>query len=268
MSERFYTFPLAALAMPIPEPEIITHLVSVAIHRAGSGERADEMGSDEVLEAVIRNATKGYNQSEAHKRIVRGMVILGFSKGYLPDELARCDAVDKFVRGIEAKHGASPLVFISSEMFNLYPSSLNFREFSTLCGINSIIGVQRSRLPVIIRRSLIQARQMGYKSPAVMRDELAAANRTKHTRTDRQPLSVQQLRGVLDCLEMRSLITRCQPKPRSRTVYFSTGLDPSELRDAVKRITDCKRTVKQNRLADWKFFSNQSGASREPVNNQ
>jgi hypothetical protein len=103
-----------------------------------------------------------------------------------------------------------------------------------------------------VRRSLVIARQLGYKSPAVME-----AGR----RPDQKPLTIQQLRDSLDALEARDLIHRCQASPRN--VYFSTWTTADELRAAVKAIVEKKSKVQELREID----RNSVGTIEEPQRN-
>jgi hypothetical protein len=154
----------------------------------------------------------------------------------------------------EAKHGKDALVFISTGLFwnchtHDYPK---WREFSTLCGINSVFGLQNAKTPILLRRSMITARQLGYKTPKIMKLELA-------NRKDQKPLTAQQMRDSLDILEAAGnppLIQRCLA---SRTnMYFSTGNTHQELQDAVKKIIVARAKIRVLREHDRKVFQGQS----------
>jgi hypothetical protein len=114
---------------------------------------------------------------------------------------------------------------------------------------------------VLIRRAMIIARQLGYKTPQVMASELTAKN------VKRQPLSVQQLRDTLDNLERRDLFRRCQTS--RRVVYFSTTLDRTELLAAAKERVEKKSKLQKLRQQEREMFTkpsgNQSGTNEEPL---
>ena len=101
---------------------------------------------------------------------------------------------------------------------------------------------------MIIRRTMIQARQLGYKTPKALSAEIKELNEK------RKPLTTQQLRDTLDNLETRSLIFRCQPG--RRTVYFSTTLKGTELIDAVKLLVGRRKKVQKLRQKDREIFKN------------
>lgn len=237
MSEgNFFTFSLPLLAMPLPEKDILDYIVSHSVCRAGSSSSADDIPQRVISETVKQQKLTGFNRrNDRHGKAVRGAIICNVNIGSIHGILDRCDTVNRFIAEHEAKYGASPLVFISSDLLwgckNVdFPT---YREFSTLCAINSITGMKRDS-PVLIRRQMIIARQMGYKTPKVMQAE-------QPTFADgRKPLSTQPLRDTLDALEGRSLISRCQASPRN--VYFSTGMTYPELKAAVDAIK-LKRSV-------------------------
>jgi hypothetical protein len=202
-----------------------------------------------------------YNRSARHDQLARGAIITGVNLGNFSSNCKRCDAAQKFINERAFKNGTDPLVFIASEIFWSChdDAGLSYREFSTACAINSIIGFKMT--PVLIRRGMIIARQLGYKTPQIMATELAI------NPGNRKPLSVQQLRDTLDNLERRDLFRRCQAG--RRTVYFSTTLDRTELLAAVKERVEKMSKVQMLRQHDREMFTkqsgNQPGTSQEPL---
>jgi hypothetical protein len=270
---KFFTFPLCVLAMPWDEKQILMHIVSHALDRAGGGDGAKEIDKKQILQYVSDHEGIGYNHSGEHDKIVRGAIVTGVNLGWIKTTAAECEVVKQFVSSHEHKHGKEPLVFIASELLwscNDDNQDLTYREFSTACAVNSVIGFKKT--PVIIRRAMIIARQLGYKTPLVMaaarESELAEAKRNGHGKPKpRQPLSVQQLRDTLDKLERRDLFRRCQPG--RRTVYFSTILDRTELWAAVKERVEKMSKVQMLRQLDRDMFAkpsgSQSGTNQEPL---
>ena len=252
--------------MPLNEKQILMHIVSHALERAGGGDSADAIDKKRIREYVSEHENLGYNHSNEHDKVIRGAIITNVKLGWINTTISECDAVNRFVGEHERKHGKDPLVFIAAELFwscNDDNQDFSFREFSTACAVNSVIGFKKS--PVIIRRAMIIARQLGYKTPQVMAAELPEANRKRPDK--RKPLSVQQLRDTLDNLEKRDLFRRCQPG--RRTVYFSTTLDLAELRAAVKERVEKRSKVQLQRQHDREMFAkpggNQSGTNQEPL---
>jgi len=76
-----------------------------------------------------------------------------------------------------------------------------------------------------------------------------------------------QNKRSLDNLEKRDLFRRCQPG--RRTVYFSTTLDLTELRAAVKERVEKKSKLQKLRQQERETFTkpsgNQSGTNQEPL---
>jgi hypothetical protein len=272
---KFFTFPLCVLAMPLDEKDILQHICSHALERAGGGNGAEQIDDQRIREYLIdhENQAGGYNQSERHKQVIRGAIITNVTIGWIKGTIDRCDAVNNFVAVHERKHGTDPLVFIAAELFWSCHNDqdFSFREFSTACAVNSVIGFKKT--PVIIRRAMIIARQLGYKTPAVMAAELVIPRRHDFDNPPlpkskrRQSLSVQQLRDTLDNLERRDLFRRCQTS--RRTVYFSTILDRTELLAAAKERIEKKNKLQKLRQQEREMFTkldgNQSGTNQEPL---
>ena len=247
--------------MPLNEKEILQHIVSHSIERAGAGAGAERIDSNRIREYLNGDRVQDYNRSARHDQFVRGAIITGVNLGNFSSNCKRCDAAQKFISEREFKHGRDPLVFIASGIFWSChdDAGLSYREFSTACAVNSIIGFKKT--PVLIRRAMIIARQLGYKTPQVMAAELTTDP------AKRQPLSVQRLRDTLDNLERRDLFRRCQAG--RRTVYFSTTLDAEQLRQAVKELKERNIKVRLRRELDRATFGkNHSGTTQEPLKNK
>jgi hypothetical protein len=264
---KFFTFPLCVLAMPLAnEKQILMHIVSHSLERAGGGDGAGGIDSKRIREYVLEHGDIGYSQSSRHDQIIRGAILTNVKLGWINTTINECDAVNRFVGEHERKHGRDAVVFIAAELLwscNDDNQDFSFREFSTACAVNSVIGFKKT--PVIIRRAMIIARQLGYKTPQDMAAELPEANRKRPDK--RKPLSIQQLRDTLDNLERRDLLRRCQPS--RRTVYFSTILDRTELCAAVKERVEKWSKVQLRRQLDREMFAkpggNQSGTNQEPL---
>ena len=257
--------------MPLTEKQILMHIVSHALDRAG--ENADVIDKTRILQYVSEHEGIGYSHSDEHNKFIRGAIVTNVKLGWIKTTVDECAAVKRFVDEHQRKHGTDPLVFIAAELFwscHDDNQDFSFREFSTACAVNSVIGFKKT--PVIIRRSMIQARQLGYKTPAVMaaarEAELAEAKRNGHGKPKtRQPLSIQQLRDTLDNLETRDLFRRCQIS--RRTVYFSTTLDRTELLAAAKERVEKKNKLQKLRQQEREMFTqpggSQSGTNQEPL---
>lgn len=239
------------------------------MERAGSGDNAEVIDKTRILEYVSGREGIGYQHSKEHDKFIRGAIVTGVGMGLIRASIEECAAVKEFVAEHEYKHGTDPLVFIAAELLwscHDENQDLSFREFSTACAVNSIIGFKKT--PVIIRRSMIQARQLGYKTPAVMAAEIKTSPHSPvKDKPYRKPLSIQQLRDTLEALENRDLFRRCQTS--RRTVYFSTTLNRTELVAAAKERVEKKTKVQMLRELDRAIFTktngNQTGTNQEPL---
>lgn len=250
--------------MPLAEKQILMHIISHALDRAG--ENAEVIDKTRILKYVSEHGSIGYNGSDEHDKFIRGAIVTNVKLGWIKTTVDECAAVKRFVDEHQRKHGTDPLVFIAAELFwscNDDNQDFSFREFSTACAVNSVIGFKKT--PVLIRRSMIIARQLGYKTPQVMAAELPEANRKRPDK--RKQLSIQQLRDTLDNLERRDLFRRCQTS--RRTVYFSTTLNRTELLAAAKERVEKKNKLQKLRQQEREIFTkpggNQSGTSQEPL---
>ena len=202
MSNPFLTFPLCLLAMPArpKDPEgsrkrRLQHIVSYSLYRAGISSGAEKIDRQTLL-AYAQERACGNIQTKEREAIVRGAIVCGVTIGSVDGTARQKDAATAFIDEHQAAYGTDPLVFVSTELFWMCHNDgePSYRDFTLLCGINSMVGLRET--PVLIRRVMLQARQLGYKSPTVMR----AAN------PNATPLTVQQLRDALDRLELRGLL--------------------------------------------------------------
>jgi DNA-binding PadR family transcriptional regulator len=252
----FFCFPLCLLALPADDHKRrLQTILSAAMERAGMGA---EIESQRIREYIAENEQHGYNRSEAHNAILRGAIVCGVQVHNLPHIVDECGQCRTFVKQHEATYGAGPLVFISTELFwgCHNQDSPPYRDFTVLCAVNSIIGFKKT--PVLVRRGMILARQIGFKTPAVMTAELPK-------RKDQTPLTMQQLRDALDRLESRGLISRCQASRRN--VYFSTTTAWEDLQKSVKELVAQKRRIQLRREVDRATVQNQNGTTQEPQEN-
>jgi len=157
---KFFTFPLCVLAMPLAEKQILMHIISHALDRAG--ENAEVIDKTRILKYVSEHGSIGYNGSDEHDKFIRGAIVTNVKLGWIKTTVDECAAVKRFVDEHQRKHGTDPLVFIAAELFwscNDDNQDFSFRGFSTACAVNSVIGFKKT--PVIIRRAMIIARQLG-----------------------------------------------------------------------------------------------------------
>ncbi len=234
----FLTFPLPLLALPEPEKDRLQIIVGAAIQRAGAAAKIED---DRVNSELERQPNIGFARRENHLAIVRGSIVLGVTIGSIPATLKHCERANSFTEEYESTHGPSPMVFISANLFwgCHNHNEPTYRDWSTLCAVNSVVGFKRK--PVLIRRAMIIARQLGHKTPAILQAEL-------RSRKDQTPLTTHQLRDCLDQLEEAGFISRYQASPRR--VFFSTATDYDQLGQAVKKSESERRQVQVRREAE------------------
>jgi hypothetical protein len=254
MSEgKFLTFPHCLMAIPGDEKHKLDIILCHSANRAGTSGRSDEIKRDECKRKARERGFKNYWGSPLQVALLRGSIICGFQFGSLELAEKQFAEGERFINEHQSKFGVSPLVFVSAELFwGCYnEQEPTFREFSTLCGINSIVGLKKR--PVLIRRSMILARQLGYKSPAVHKAAI---------RENQKPLTVQQLRDTLDKLESRDLIARFSCGHSN--IYFSTGMSYEELQTAVAQI---RKNRTENKIPFRRELErrNRAGAKKEPM---
>lgn len=255
-SGTFLCFPLCLLALDKPEKERLQVIISHALHRVGAS-RAWVDAAAVIGYVAARKGIGFQSHNELHMRLVHGAIVLNVEIEDLSGCANCCEEATQFASNLELRYGRSPLVFIASRLFwgchnNGRPS---YRDFSTLCAVNSVTGFKKT--PVLIRRVMVTARQLGYKTPAVMMAELPH-------RKDQRPMSTGELRGTLDRLECTELLSRCQASPRN--VYFSTTLSPEELRKQVEGIVTRKGKVQLRRELDRAAM--QPRTRPEPLKNE
>jgi hypothetical protein len=252
VSGTFLTFPLCLLATnDEPEEGRLRIILAHAVERAGAG-------SDISDERVTQEEVWGFDTDNTrHKNIVRGAIVIGVKIGNVQSTASNCVKADHLIDQMHRKYGPDPLVFISTELFwGCHDrDEPTYREFSTLCAVNSVVGFKK--FPVIVRREMIIARRLGFKSTLVMKSEL-------RKRAKKDKLTVRQVRDTLDRLESRDLIVRCQASRRN--VYFGNPsvLTADELRDYVKKIVEGKARVKQRRDIDRATFEGQNRSTTRP----
>ena len=133
----------------------------------------------------------------------------------------RWSKIDAYKTTFEIMNGRDADVRIATELLTetFRDAGLTYREFSVLCAIYSCIGIKN--YPVRITRSQIQCRQLGYKTQAIMKEEL-------HMREDgATPLTLRQINYTVDALHERNFFSRA--RANKRETYYSHRLTKDEL---------------------------------------
>jgi hypothetical protein len=269
LSGKFFNYKLCLHAFPAPDwKSRIQYIVSHAMDRAGSN---STMEDSQVREYMLSHPNiTDFRGDDRQKALIRGAILCGVEvRGTVGHCITQASEANTFVRKHEERYGTDALVCVASELLWACHNDEDppWREFSTLAAINSIVGFKT--IPVLIRRTMIAARQLGYKTPAVMEAELKRMAKDKKERPYAapevpKPLTTQRLRDTLDQLEDRNLIRRCQA---SRTcVYFSTTMSVEDLRAAVKKKVEGWNRVESRREIDRALIGeNQARTKQEPL---
>lgn len=215
----------------------------------------EKFSEADVARRVEQDGIQEYTRTKTQMIQIRGAIVCGVKLNSASSTSDNWFKQIDIVNAYTKQHGSSPLVFISCELFwKCYnKEGLTYRQFSTMCAINSVIGFKSS--PVLIRRCMIIARQLGYKSPVELRGEIARGVALK-------PLTTQQLRDTLDWLESKELIARCQAS--FRDVYFSNGKDKDQFRADVKALVEKRNAIRTKRETDRGVMM---GTDQEPQKN-
>ena len=240
-NDRFFMFPLPILAMPLLPAAIMETIVATSVMEQGIA-RIDT--SD--VEAILKSAPVPRDfdsRNSKHRAAIIGADFLNVTLGSVKHIIEMGANAQAFISDMEKRHGGSPTVRVATSLLWQARDEHNptWRDFSTLLAINSVIGFKNS--PTRITREMIQARRLGYKTPAVMKAELP----TRKGGT--LPLTVKELRTTLDHLERMKFITRCQGSRRA--VYFSLSPNRDELRARVAQQMATQRVrLEEVRKAD------------------
>jgi hypothetical protein len=223
MSEqgKYFQFPLALLAYGSSKSERLSAIVDLCCVNAGKKQMQtfDESCTMAMAEA-LQNPPAGLDlEKEDHLILALGMKILNVANGNAKMMITAAAAAEKFLRDHDGRFGASPFVRVGSSLFwETFKETMDYRMFSTVCAVNAILG-QKSYCR-LTRDRIINA-QLGYKSAAV-----ATAMLPKR-KDGLVPLTHSQCRTVLDKIENKKLIVRCQVSPRK--TMFSTRMTLEEL---------------------------------------
>lgn len=251
---NFFTFPLCLLAYGDDDMDRLQVIVSHSMMRAGGD--TSKVTADMIERHAKENGLSANTQEE--RQIIRGALTIGdISVGSTDKSVQRAKQSQEFLKTHERYQGTMPLVFIAADLlWSCNREELSYREFSVLCALNSIIGFKTS--PIQICRPTIIARQLGYKTPALMK-----AAHERGLSGVLRPSTEKQIRIALDNLENRSLIARYQS---SRTVvYFSTTLNYEDLKKAVAGLVERKSKVQNRRQSERQLFEVQAGAKPGPA---
>jgi hypothetical protein len=160
----------------------------------------------------------------------------------------------------EQRHGKDGLVRIGTTLlWEAHDNTgVNYREFSVLCAINSIIG---SRLtPMRITEPSMRVRAAGFKSWTVAQSELPSDELRKSTL-----LTADQVRYTLKKLHQRKFFARA--RVGARTVKYMLGVSDDELRAILlQRETYGPQFQAERAKKDRQLMAAIRSANHRPIN--
>lgn len=229
-TDKYFQFPLCALAFGEAETERLDHIISFGFVEAGIAmfRKLDEEIREQKAEQFANKSGTPSDYKKSNQHHVAAMI--GANEiGVLPNSLSytmqRWTALSKFRDLFQAEHGNDVQVRIRKDLaFEVRDKTgMSYREFAILCAVYSCIGAATG--PVRIIKDTVQARMMGYKSPKVMAAEI------KRRKPVAKPLTHRQIGYTLDCLDERKFFARA--RPNERQTYFSHRLTAEEMVEAL-----------------------------------
>jgi hypothetical protein len=249
-NDKFLQFPLCLLGVPVTgnAEEIGRDRMSAILHYA-IVEHGRKVSADATLDELQELAAEipegdlpgGFDRNRrGHLEYVKGSKLLGVIRGGIPrafDHHAQCT---EYVGGQAARHGRDAVCRMRMDaVLEAMTGSMTWRDFSVLAAVFSVIGWKP--FPVLVHRSMIRARGLGYKSPSVMQAELVGRN-------DVQPLTEKQIRLTLDSLESSGWFARVQAS--ARKVYFSNRMTRDAVIAHLEKSATAQGRAINNRMRD------------------
>ena len=187
--DKFFQFPLHLLAMP-DTPDRAQAIMYYSIIEHGR-KAAAEMTTPELMGELDApdELPRGLKKNDRrHLEMAYGQKLMGITKGTASTAVEAHKECWKIVSEYTRKHGADAVCRMRRDLlFKVRDGQMTWRDFSTLAAVYSIIGGKP--FPVLVYRSMLQARQLGFKSPAIMAIELAG-------RDDVEALTEKALPGL------------------------------------------------------------------------
>jgi hypothetical protein len=222
-SDKYFQFPLCALSYDDNFLARLNSIISFSCVQVGQN-ISQGMSAEEKLDKAYENKYK-INKTFDKKYKIHIDAIIGANQldVNIHDFRSFTNAFklfDEYNTIFEDVHGRDVNVRIATNLlWDTINNKFSYREFSVLCAVYSCIG--NKTCPVLITRSQIQCRQLGYKSQAVISDRSLE-------RTDGAiPLSFRQINYTLNALHERGFFSRA--RANMRQTYYSNKLNKDEI---------------------------------------
>lgn len=253
-------FPLCFLAFGATPRDRLNAIANWCAYDVGK-RHADEMTAAEIKETVSEFNGKmptGFQKNHPHHvALLLGMIKTRMKGGHVPTMIASVSALNDFWTAMVAKHGRQPYASIWHDLFWEVRdgTGMSYREMSVLAAIVSWLG---KRQKAFIARSVITCRALGYKSQAMMDQELPNRN------DGEQPLTQSQLQTVTNKLHERKFFARVRKDPWH--TYYSMRLHQDDLEKALLGGVDYKFKFHADRKQRAKEFMAAVQAAKSGAN--
>jgi hypothetical protein len=223
-------------------------------------ERLETIVSYCVCEHARRTNPK-FPNSARKTSLDEATTFLGVRIGSHESTICRWKEAGMFVGEWERRYGKDALVRIGTTvLWEAHDGTgLDYREFSILSAINSIIG-RRRFVPKRITEPGIRVRAAGFKSWKVAQSELPS-DESRKTRL----LTADQVRYTLEKLHRRKFFARA--RIGAKTVKYMLGITDDQLRALLRQRETYKLHFKAERAKkDRELMATIKSAKRRPFN--
>lgn len=222
MDKIMFDFPLCCLSYPLVDREKIGMIISYCIveHSKKIKTNVENRVNDYLEE---NKSPAGFNKKLlSHKRLLLAGKEIGISLGYIPQTISSHETLSNYINNYTFKNGNDSYCRIGKSLcFETRDNHFQFRQFSVLCAIQSILG--KTKKFKRITKDRIRFAMHGYKSKQVALKELNGENVL---------LTDRQLGTVIDTLHAKKFFSKFTYA--NRQTFFSTRLTDKELYEAVK----------------------------------
>ena len=228
--DSYFQFPLCALAYCDTEKERLDQIISFGFVDAGFAMfdkldaeirelKADELDNDSDVPSDFDKANSD------HVAAMIGAKEIGINVSNVEYSLCNWRELSDFRNQFQAQYGRDAEVRIRKGLvFEARDKTgISYREFAMLCAVLSCIGAKKYQ--VRITRQAIQCRMLGYKSPSIMRTEIAKQQ------DGAKPLTLRQINYTLDKLHERQFFAR--GRANKRQTFYSIRMTQGQLENAL-----------------------------------
>lgn len=212
-----FEFPLCCLSYPSSNKLDLNISYCIVEHS-----KKIESKIDSRISELDKYPSDFNRKNEKHKKILLAGDELGVILGSVTGTIANHNQLSSYINNFKIKHGKDSYCRVGKKLlFEVRDSQFDYRSFSVLCAIQSILG--KSKKFKRITKDRIRYAMLGYKSKAV-----ALAEMTKGTML----LTDRQIGTVVEVLHAKKFFSKFTYA--NRQTFFSTRLSNDELYKAVK----------------------------------